>query len=241
MIVITALMGLVIGSFANVCILRSKRGESLLVPSHCPHCNHQIAWYDLLPVVSFLNLRGQCRRCKNSISILYPLVEAFFCIVYPLIYWHVGFSLSTIYLFGLVFFLGVIAIGDILFMEIDDRHIFGALLWIGGWSLYFESTTLMLAGAFAGLLLACSIYGIGRWFYSREVFGSGDILLSIVVGAAAGYEKVLPIYIATWSLMLILAIFFALIRRRQRSQLVFVPFAPVMVAAWAFICFFHFN
>ena len=70
------LLGLILGSFFNVCILRFISGESIVAPpSHCPKCNHQLAWYDLIPVMSYLLLRGKCRYCSTSISIQYPLVE----------------------------------------------------------------------------------------------------------------------------------------------------------------------
>jgi leader peptidase (prepilin peptidase)/N-methyltransferase len=68
--------GLLIGSFLNVCIWRIPRGERLgSLPSHCTSCGARIGWYDLLPVVSYLTLRGRCRRCKAPISVRYPLIE----------------------------------------------------------------------------------------------------------------------------------------------------------------------
>lgn len=70
------LVGLVVGSFLNVCIYRLPRGESLVRPgSHCPSCQHPIAWFDNLPILSFFILRGHCRHCRERISFRYPLVE----------------------------------------------------------------------------------------------------------------------------------------------------------------------
>ncbi len=75
--IIVALFGLCFGSFLNVCISRLPRGESIVLPrSHCPRCNHAIRWYDNIPVVSYLVLRGRCRDCRVRISPIYPGVEA---------------------------------------------------------------------------------------------------------------------------------------------------------------------
>ena len=73
-----AILGLILGSFYNVCIFRYISGESIVFPpSHCPHCLHRLAWYELLPVVSYLCLRGRCSYCGVRISFQYPLVELF--------------------------------------------------------------------------------------------------------------------------------------------------------------------
>ena len=71
------LLGLIIGSFLNVCIYRIPRGESVAFPpSHCPSCGHKIRWYENIPVFSYIFiLRGKCSNCKGHISVQYPIVE----------------------------------------------------------------------------------------------------------------------------------------------------------------------
>ena len=70
-------MGLAVGSFLNVCIYRLPRHESLLYPaSHCPSCERSLSWFENLPLVSWLVLRGRCRTCRTPIGVQYPLVEA---------------------------------------------------------------------------------------------------------------------------------------------------------------------
>jgi len=89
------LFGLVIGSFLNVVILRLPQGESISLPrSRCPKCKQLISWYDNVPVLSYLLLRGRCRRCKTSISKRYPLVEALSGVVSVLLYLKFGLSLE---------------------------------------------------------------------------------------------------------------------------------------------------
>src|SRR5690349_15603748 len=70
-------LGACIGSFLNVVVWRLPRDESLVTPpSHCPQCNNQLKWYDNLPIIGWLKLRGKCRFCQQAISVRYPLVEA---------------------------------------------------------------------------------------------------------------------------------------------------------------------
>ncbi len=71
-----ALFGVCVGSFLNVCLLRWKSGESIVIPaSHCPSCHHFLRWYENIPIISFFVLNGKCRYCKASISWQYPIVE----------------------------------------------------------------------------------------------------------------------------------------------------------------------
>src|SRR4051812_19328586 len=76
LVVLAGLVGLIVGSFLNVCIARLPAGESVVTPrSRCPSCRSQIAWYDNIPVFSYAFLGGRCRGCRSPISIRYPLIE----------------------------------------------------------------------------------------------------------------------------------------------------------------------
>ncbi len=76
LVAFAGIFGAMLGSFLNVCVYRLPRGESVILPgSHCPGCGKPIAWYDNVPVVSYLVLRGHCRRCGTRISVQYPLIE----------------------------------------------------------------------------------------------------------------------------------------------------------------------
>jgi leader peptidase (prepilin peptidase) / N-methyltransferase len=91
------LAGLLIGSFLNVCIYRLPRDLSIMAPrSYCPHCEHTIAWYDNIPVLSYLFLRGQCRYCQARISLRYPIVELATAIVFAICVAFLGVSLPAL-------------------------------------------------------------------------------------------------------------------------------------------------
>src|SRR5271154_6536055 len=91
------LLGLIIGSFLNVCILRIPRAESIVLPaSHCPACDTDIKPYDNIPVASWLLLRGRCRKCKARISALYPMVELLTGLLFLACYFAFGLSAITL-------------------------------------------------------------------------------------------------------------------------------------------------
>lgn len=90
--------GLLIGSFLNVCIYRTPRGESIAFPaSHCPKCGTKLKWYDNIPLFSYIFLKGKCRYCKEKISLQYPIVEALNALIYIILFYY--FSLSIDFIF----------------------------------------------------------------------------------------------------------------------------------------------
>ena len=101
------IFGLVIGSFLNVCIYRIPRKESIAFgASHCTKCGNRINWYDLIPIISYLILRGQCRKCKDKISIQYPIIELINGLAY--------FGLYKIFGFDILFYISCIVFSILL-------------------------------------------------------------------------------------------------------------------------------
>ena len=94
------ILGLLIGSFLNVLIYRLPRHESFVMSSsHCTNCGNPIKWYDLIPVISYIILRGKCRNCKSKISIQYPVIELLNAVLYLTIYVFLKLKLITIPLY----------------------------------------------------------------------------------------------------------------------------------------------
>jgi leader peptidase (prepilin peptidase)/N-methyltransferase len=205
------LFGLVFGSFLNVCIARLPRGESIVSPrSHCPRCGHFIRWYDNIPLISYVVLRGRCRDCHAPISPLYPLVEVLTADVLLLTFHAYGLGPEFIKfaIFGMM--LIVLTFTDLLkrciphrvtifgiclglvfsfFIPVDDRP----LAWIGRhWDIYPNGTLASLAGAVAGALVGGGLfYAVGEAFYrlggkQKEYLGFGDVMLMLMVGTYLG-------------------------------------------------------
>lgn len=95
--IIIFLFGIVIGSFLNVCIFRIPNKEDIVkTGSHCMSCGYRLKWYDMVPVISFLILRGKCRKCGAKLSVQYPLIEAANGILYVLIVWTGGLGIESL-------------------------------------------------------------------------------------------------------------------------------------------------
>ena len=91
------LFGITIGSFLNVCIYRIPRGETVVTtPSHCMTCGHKLSWFELVPLFSYVFLRGRCRKCKSRISPQYPIVEGINGFLYLLVFFINGFTVESV-------------------------------------------------------------------------------------------------------------------------------------------------
>ncbi len=188
------MLGAIVGSFANVCILRIPEGESVVAPrSRCPKCRREIAWYDNVPVLSWCLLRGRCRYCGVPISFRYVVVELLTAAAAIALYARVGFGLEWA-----VSFLFVTALIVVTFIDLDHRIIPDVVSVPGiaiGFLLSFRgdpgpgpvsSAIGLLTGG--GILLAVA------WGYAaltgREGMGVGDVKLLGMIGAFLGWKAV---------------------------------------------------
>lgn len=95
--IVVFLYGIIIGSFLNVCIYRIPKKENIATTrSHCVSCGYQLKWYDLVPLFSYLVLRGKCRKCGSKISVQYPIIEALNGGLYLLVFWRYGLSVDSL-------------------------------------------------------------------------------------------------------------------------------------------------
>jgi leader peptidase (prepilin peptidase)/N-methyltransferase len=188
------LVGLCVGSFLNVCILRLPRDQSLLRPrSTCPSCKQPIAWRDNIPVFSWLVLRGKCRWCHTPISKQYPLIEALVGVLFGVSLLAYGVSLQAVAaaLFGTLL-LGI-AITDARHYIIPDEFtwgglVIGLLLSLGGGVHGFLEA---LLGAVVGFVLLWLVGLAGSWVFKEEAMGGGDVKMMAMVGSFVGWQGVL--------------------------------------------------
>ena len=156
-IIIVFILGLVLGSFANVCIYRMPRNLSIVKPnSHCTKCNSFIKWYDNIPILSYIFLKGKCRNCGSKISFIYPTIEFICGLLFLSMYFLFGFSYILIPFCLLVFCLLVITVIDFDFQIIPDEISFFLIilgLLISPFNIIIGDTFLhRIINSFLGLL-----------------------------------------------------------------------------------------
>ena len=200
-IVFLFIIGAILGSFMNVCIYRLPRKESIVTPSsHCPSCGAGIPWFDNIPILSFLILRGRCRACKKRISPRYIIVEALSGLICVLLFLHFGLSAKFFIFLCLSSALLVASFIDLRFHEIPDiitlPGIVAGLLLAG---LYPPLTGRLenlpsLVDSLLGVLVGGgSIYlagFIGEFIFKKEAMGGGDVKLLAMIGSFIGWKLV---------------------------------------------------
>ena len=253
------LFGLLIGSFLNVVILRlparlewqwRRESHELLelpepddattVPaglmvdrSRCPHCAHQLAAWDNIPLLSFLVLRGRCRYCRAPISWQYPAVELLTGIAFAVCVWQFGPSLQA--LMALTFSAFLIALSgiDLRTTLLPDQLTY-PLLWLGlllSTIALFVDPVSALAGAVVGYLSLWSVYWAFKLLTGKEGMGRGDFKLLAALGAWCGVKGILPIVLISALLGAIIGSAWLLLHGRDRATP--IPFGPFLaLAGW---------
>lgn len=192
--IFAGIFGLMVGSFLNVCIVRLPANLSIVRPrSRCPRCEKPIAWFDNIPVVSWLVLRGKCRGCALPISPMYPGVELLTGAIWALMAWCYPLDLEA--LRGALFFtllLGI-ALTDAREYIIPDEFTWGGLALGLLFSLVGGLPTLLpaLIGAVTGFGILWLIGFVGHLILKEEAMGGGDIKMMAMVGAFLGWQGVL--------------------------------------------------
>jgi leader peptidase (prepilin peptidase)/N-methyltransferase len=190
---VLGVLGLCVGSFLNVCIYRLPRGQSLLTPpSRCPNCGKRLRWFDNIPVVSWIALRGRCGQCRAPISPQYPIVEIVTAIIWLVIAWLTppGWLLAS----RLVLATALI----VLFMIDLEHQLLPNVITIPGIVVGFAFSVVTPTGpvdSLIGILVGGGVlYGIAAAYYllrKEEGMGMGDVKMLAMVGAFLGWRAVL--------------------------------------------------
>ena len=240
------IIGLVFGSFYNVVGYRLPNNMSIAFPaSHCTNCNHKLKFYELIPVISYIFLRGKCMKCKERISIFYPFFELLTGVLFLLSYLSFGFNLKFIISITFISVLIIVSISDIKYYIIPDEVlIIGSVILIiefiintitNGLTVYegIISHILNGLGAFAILyLFKC----LGDLMFKKESLGGGDIKLLFLIGMVLGFDmSIVTIFIASF-IALPLSII-SLIRNDNNV----LAFGPYLSVAATLILLSHLN
>ena len=182
-----AAFGMVIGSFLNVCIFRIPKEESIVPNSHCMTCGYELQWYDLVPVFSYILLRGRCRKCGAKLSLQYPLIEGMNGALYVIIFLANGWNyLSAVYCL-LTSALIVLSVIDWRTFEIPDEiNLFIAVLGVLATIADNERWLSHLIGMFAVSVFLLIVYLVT----AGRGIGGGDIKLMAAAGLILGWQKI---------------------------------------------------
>ncbi len=249
--IVAGVFGLIIGSFLNVVIHRLPREDSIVLPSSkCPSCGAAIAFYDNVPVLSYVMLGGRCRNCKTHISARYPAVEALTAFLFVVTAWHDGLSVALP--FDLIF---VTAVTALVFIDAEHMILPNAITYPGmvfalvarlaipllTGAPHFDDLPMLLNGVLAGIpLWAASLIGallgalIGGgslwlmgWTWEKlrgiEAMGLGDVKMMFMAGAYLGWRlTILNIFLGVLSGSLIGIVLMA--RQGKRNMQMLLPF-----------------
>jgi len=219
-------LGLSVGSFLNVCISRLPRRESIVFPaSHCPKCEAGLKVLDLLPIVSFILLRGKCRYCGGKISFRYPAVEILTGFFFLTSLLKFSFSIDLILYIFFFSLLIVAAFADFETEIIPDSvSILGAIpaLFI---SLLKGTPANSLIGMGLGFGIMWLLFKFTSFVYRKEAMGQGDIKLTMMIGAYLGWQGILvSIFLAFISGAFIGLVLIGFRKRRFGEHIPFGPF-----------------
>ncbi|ODV27256.1 MAG: methyltransferase [Rhodanobacter sp. SCN 68-63] len=257
---VAAVLGLLVGSFLNVVILRlparmeamwRREAHDVLgqefepaelppgivrEPSHCPHCKHPLAARDNIPLLGWLLLKGRCRYCGTAISIQYPLVELLSGLCSAVIVWRFGMGWTAAA--GLVFTWVLIALSGIDFRTqlLPDQLVY-PLLWLGLLlslkPLFVQPSAAILAAAI-GYLSLWSVYWAFKLLTGKEGMGHGDFKLLAALGAWMGLSCLLPIVLLSSLIGALVGGTMMALKRHDRD--VPMPFGPFIAAAgWVWL------
>ncbi len=233
------IFGTMMGSFLNCLAWRLYHGEGLWTRSHCPKCNKQIAWYDNVPLFSWLALGAKCRHCRQPISKQYPLAELIIGIIFAFAFyyrfnglgdfalidqissWNIS-SLSLLRDWIIISFLSAIFIMDVKWYVVADEISIPGVIVVFLFSLAlgiffpavavgFVWTKLLLATAVGAGFFALQYFASGgRWV------GGGDIRIGALMGAALGWPGVLTALCLAYGIGAIISVYLVIIKKKQK-------------------------
>jgi leader peptidase (prepilin peptidase)/N-methyltransferase len=229
-IVLIFILGLIVGSFSNVCIYRIPRNESIAYPaSHCPKCHSNISPKDNIPLLSYILLKGRCRNCKSKISIQYPIVELLTGLIYLIIYLIYDLSIQT-----LIYIILASALIIISFIDLNEQIVPDVISLPGivlGFIISFFVPYISFVNSALGILAGGGIILIiglaGSVIFKKEAMGGGDVKLAAMIGAFLGWRYSIISLFLGFFLGAIVGIILILSKIKSREDV--VPFGPFIV------------
>jgi leader peptidase (prepilin peptidase)/N-methyltransferase len=234
LIIVFAVLGLAVGSFLNVCIDRLPQNKSIVFPpSHCEACQHKLAAKDLIPVFSYLRLRGRCRYCQASVPRRLFWVELATAVIFALLYWHYGLSprLGVMIFYACLFiimFVIDLEQGLVLNKVVYPAMVVALLLALVPEPGFSQLAAMRVANAAIGGAVGFAMFLLIA-LVSRGGMGWGDVKLAALIGLATGFPLVFVAIVMGAILGGIVAVALMIARRKKRRDP--IPFGPFLALA----------
>lgn len=227
MISLVIIYGLIIGSFLNVCIYRIPRDESVVFkPSHCIKCNKKICFYDNIPVVSYLILKGKCRNCGERLSIEYPIVELLNASIYVILFKYYSLSINFLFLSSIMSILIVVSFIDFKSMIIPDKLIITIIVFeiLHKTILLYLGYEVYLLNSILAAILSGSLF-LMIMIISKGAMGDGDTVLIASLGFILGLRLIFLNIFLSFLLGAFISILLLLLKiKNKRDPIAFAPF-----------------
>lgn len=222
------LFGAAIGSFLNCVIYRLEIGKSFISGrSFCPKCKKEIKARDLIPVVSFILLRGRCRYCQSKISLQYPLVELLTAILFVVVFLHTSNLFSLIFLLPISALMVLIFVYDLKHYLIPDTAVFLAILLTALWHITALSTEEIIPFVLSAIG-ASLFFGIIYFISKGKWIGFGDVKLALFMGLFLGFPNIFVAFFLSFLIGSVVGILAILLKKKDiKSEL---PFAPFLIS-----------
>ena len=228
--VLIFILGLIVGSFSNVCIYRIPRNESIIYPaSHCPKCRSKIKPFDNIPLLSYILLKGRCCNCKSKISLQYPIVEFLTGLTYLTIYLIYGLSIQS-----LIYIILSSALIIIAFIDLNQQIVPDIISLPGiaiGFIISFFVPYISFINSALGILAGGGIILIiamgGSAIFKKEAMGGGDVKLAAMIGAFLGWKYIIISLFLGFFTGALAGIFLIVAKIKSREDM--VPFGPFIV------------
>lgn len=223
-----AILGLVFGSFFLVVATRLPEEKSIISPgSHCDNCNHELKWYELIPVISYVLQKGKCRSCGAKIPFLTVIIELITGCLFVLSYYLYGFEyefFAAIVIFSLTV---IIFISDFKYYIINDGPLFTCIILIILLKIYFFDYKVVLFSILSGILmfgLFLLIKFLGDKIFKKESLGGGDIKLAILLGVVLDFKFAITAFVLSAFIAFPYALFVSVFKKEA-----IVPYGPFII------------
>ena len=230
-IIIFFILGTILGSFYAVIGYRLPKHESVVKPSHsyCDNCHKRLAWYELIPLLSYIIQLGKCRKCHQSIPVMLPFVELVTGALFAVSYYSYGFSYELIIALVLVSLFSIVIVSDLTYMIIPDEVTFTCCIIIAVvnfLNLGIKGGLLQIGSGIVTFMAMYLIMLLGNYIFKKETLGGADIKLMLVAGLSLSpILGIMVIFIAS-AIALPVSILIYVVSREHA-----LPFGPFIVAA----------